>query len=1293
MLIDWLPQALKRFCHVVPRSLQRRQERRLGDVFVVRVENLEERQLLSAVNSYNVPVPSGYDNIAPVLLQMGASTTSITNPGVTTNAVTSNPSDGGGSGAAVSDITASFIARDASGRVGVRITSANVTGLQSQLAALGFVTTGSRPDLHFVEGFIPQANIAQLGSLAGSGQMGVVPLYAAITRSGPTADQSLSNTETDRTLATAPGYDGTGVRIGVISDSFNANGPANLPAYQNGDLPSSVQVLLEGPANSTDEGRGMAELIHDTAPGAAISFASGFYGQASFAQQIRNLANPAIGRANIIVDDLIYFDEPMFQDGVIAQAVNDVVNFNGVSYFSAAGNDAANSYQNDSPTFAVDPTFGAGNYLDFDPSAGVDTRNSITLFGGESIVLELQWDDPFYTTSGVNTDLDIFIVDQSTGQIVASSTSNNIATQTPSELVGIGQSFGFGTYDVIVRLESPLSTAPAHIKWVDFGSHFDTFTHDTASSTVYGHAAAKGAMSVAAAPYFDPTNVEYFSSLGGSTILFSPTGAPLGTPDVRSTPGITSIDGSNTSFFTGDFLFYDVPLADVDADGLPNFFGTSAAAPHAAAIAALVKQANPGMTPQQIYDRLTSTADPMGDPSYTGAGLINAYAAIYGSPIQGGLGFNDSFESGALSGYWDTSVTGNGIISVDTTHGASDGTGSMTLGSRFINSRTFNGVVVFDASSEATLNLDLSGVTDDVYLSFDARESSLPTLGISNGEDPMSDFFFFNELSDGVAISVDGGTVWRKLVSLTGSQISTIFENHKINLTELANNGGYALGDNVQIRFQQYDLFFAPNPITIDNVQVFTTQPPTVTLNPAPLNYAIGSPAILIDSNAGIVDLQSTSYEGGTLKIAITQNGTATDLIQILNQATIPNHVPTPTDISVNGNKVLYGGLQIGTFVGGSGVSPLTISFNSNATLTSVRALLRDITFRTSSTSLQPRTVSVTLDNGSGPSGPATRQINIVAAANVAPVIATTAPGALNLQPGTTATVIDGTLTLTDTDSPNFAGGILTVKIATNANVNTDRLEIKNQGNGLGQIGFSGSTIKYQGTTIGTLSGGTTSRTITLTAAATPAAVQALLRVITFRTTTTSAPLGTRSVQFQVSDGDGGTSLVYTKLVNVVKKNQAPVIGGFTATVPIYHLGKTPVIIEPSATITDGDSSNFNGGSLTVRITANANPFDILRVRNQGSNIGQIAISGGTTVLYGGIAIGTITGGTNLTPLVITFNQNANAAAVRALTRDITFQTSGTIPSLKQRTVSFQLNDGAGGISTAVSKFVKVSAT
>ena len=1280
MLIDWLPQALKRFCPVARQSSVRRQERPSKQLMVFQVETLEERQLLSAVNSYNVPAPSPYDNIAPILLQMNSASSSTSS---------SSATSGGNTGSStIVDNTANFVARDQSGRVGVRIISSNVNGLQSSLSALGFVPTGSRPDLNFVEGFIPQANITQLGGLSGQGLRGVVPLYAAITRSGPTENQGLNNMGVDRTLATVPGYDGTGVRIGVISDSFNSSGPSNLPAYQNGDLPSSVQVLLEGPYASSDEGRAMAELIHDVAPGASISFASGFYGQASMAQQIRNLANPAIGRANIIVDDLIYFDEPMFQDGVIAQAVNDVVNFNGVAYFSAAGNDASNSYEAVNPTFVSgDSNLGAGQYLDFDTSSGIVTGNRFFLSPGDEVTIELQWDDPFYTTNGVNTDLDVFLVDSFTGEIIVSSTSDNIATQTPSEFFSITSGSASGTYEIVVRLES--GPAPGRLKWVDFGSH-GSLNFDTESSTVYGHAAARGAMSVAAARYDSPESIESFSSEGVSTILFTPTGSPLGTPDVRQTPGITGIDGTNTSFFTGEFLFAD-QTRDYEGDGLPNFFGTSAAAPHVAAIAALVKQANPGMTPQQLYDRLTSTATDIGAPGvdeFSGAGLVNAFEAVYGSQIQGGLGFFDSFEQGGLSGFWETNFQGNGTITVGSSRGATDGSRGLTLGSRFTSDFNLGGSA-FDASTEATLDLDLSGITDDVYLSFDAKKTQLASFG--NGDDPMSQFFANNEDSDGVAISVDGGFIWRRLISLTGSQIDSNFRNYKFNLTELANNGGYALGNNVLIRFQQYDIFFEPTPITIDKVQVFTIAAPTVNLDAAALNYSLGSPAINIDSTATIIDMQSEAYEGGSLTVAITQNSNVNDRIEILNQALIPNRTPTPNDITLSGNRVLYGGLQIGTFSGGNGVTPLVISFGSNATLTAVQYLLRDITFRTAGSSLLQRQVSVTLSNGTGPGQAATRQVNVVQAVNTAPVIATSTPGSLNLQPGTTATLIDGNLTVTDSDSPNFAGGVLTIKIATNASTSTDRIEIKNSGSGTGQIGFSGSTIRYQGTTIGTLSGGTTSRTITLNAAATPVAVQALLRAVTFRTTTSSAPLGTRSVQFQLSDGDGATSLVFTKLINVVKKNQAPVMSGFSTTIPTYYLGKTPVIIEPSATITDNDSSNFNGGSLTIRITTNVNTFDKLKVRNQGSNIGQIAISGGTTVLYGGIAIGTISGGTGASPLVITFNANANAAAVRALTRNITFETSGAIPSLKQRTVTFQLNDGQGGISTVVSKFVKVS--
>jgi hypothetical protein len=71
-----------------------------------------------------------------------------------------------------------------------------------------------------------------------------------------------------------------------------------------------------------DEGRAMMQLITDLAPGADQAFHTAFGGQAAFAQGILDLANAG---CRIIVDDILYLAEPMFQDGIIAQTVNAVV--------------------------------------------------------------------------------------------------------------------------------------------------------------------------------------------------------------------------------------------------------------------------------------------------------------------------------------------------------------------------------------------------------------------------------------------------------------------------------------------------------------------------------------------------------------------------------------------------------------------------------------------------------------------------------------------------------------------------------------------------------------------------------------------------------------------------------------------------------------------------------------------------------------------------------------------------------------------------------------------------------
>ena len=104
-----------------------------------------------------------------------------------------------------------------------------------------------------------------------------------------------------------------------------------------------VVVLEDFPAR-TDEGRAMLQIVHDLAPKAKLGFATANTGQLGFANNIRALAgDPAAPnfragfKADVIVDDIIYLDEPFFQDGIVAQAVDEVV-AKGVSYFSSAGN-------------------------------------------------------------------------------------------------------------------------------------------------------------------------------------------------------------------------------------------------------------------------------------------------------------------------------------------------------------------------------------------------------------------------------------------------------------------------------------------------------------------------------------------------------------------------------------------------------------------------------------------------------------------------------------------------------------------------------------------------------------------------------------------------------------------------------------------------------------------------------------------------------------------------------------------------------------------------------------------
>lgn len=152
-----------------------------------------------------------------------------------------------------------------------------------------------------------------------------------------------------------------------------------------------------------------------------------------------------------------------------------------------------------------------------------------------------------------------------------------------------------------------------------------------------------------------------------------------------------------------------------------------------------------------------------------------------------------------------------------------------------------------------------------------------------------------------------------------------------------------------------------------------------------------------------------------------------------------------------------------------------------------------------------------------------------------------------------------------------------------------------------------------------------------------------------------------------------------------VTVNRAPVIAGFGGQVTVSQNGPA-VILDSNVTVTDVDSSNFAGGSLTVAIISNSEVADRIEIKNTGDAAGQIGISG-NTIKYGNKIIGTFAG---TTTLLVTLNGNATPQAVQALLRNVTFKTTSISSAI--RTVQVKLNDGDGLISNLPTKTVRVSA-
>ncbi|MEO1528387.1 MAG: cadherin-like domain-containing protein [Planctomycetota bacterium] len=444
------------------------------------------------------------------------------------------------------------------------------------------------------------------------------------------------------------------------------------------------------------------------------------------------------------------------------------------------------------------------------------------------------------------------------------------------------------------------------------------------------------------------------------------------------------------------------------------------------------------------------------------------------------------------------------------------------------------------------------------------------------------------------------------------------------------------------------------------------------------------SAPVLLDAAATVSDGDLLDFAGGTLTFTIAANGTSSDVLSLIDEGTGAGQ------ISLSGSNIVRDSVIIGSISGGVSGTPLTATFNANADADDVQAVARRIAF--SNTSETPstlnRTINVVLTDGDG--GTSTTQSRVVSVTETpdAPVISGLAGDVLNYSEGEGVRLIEqGTdVAVSDVDSADFDGGSLTVRFTSGSDSAEDVLAIRNEGSGVGQVGVIGSNVTYSGVVIGTFTGGTSGVDLQLSfnANADAAAVESVVENITFENTdATSATPGTRSVEFVLTDGDGGTSVPHSAFVNVAVTNDPPVLtsaaGGGSHTE-----GSTASFFNASLTITDPDSADFDGGTLVTSVSANGETGDQLVVLD-GGNVSSI----GTNVFYdfggGPVLVATLSGGDFPTPLTLTFNSNADVTSVEAIGRQVAYQTTLDDPSTAQRSLSMVVTDGDSGTSgTAV---------
>lgn len=292
----------------------------------------------------------------------------------------------------------------------------------------------------------------------------------------------------------------------------------------------------------------------------------------------------------------------------------------------------------------------------FAPVTGAGYTVSVSRFGTTTGAFNLILNaSTGYAVQGVVTDINLLAFNATTGAYVSTSSlvANNFATNQPIESGATLRPTGATQLQyVISRGNVPASGGATQLRYLISGNGLsgigpaEYFAYNTVATR--GHSMAAGCNGSAAYSVFRPSIPESFTSPGPVVIYFDKLGNRLATPEVRLQPTIAAADAANTSFFSGD--------SGNDQDSSPNFSGTSAAAPHGAAVAALVLEAKGGrrsVTPRQMtsllqrsafshdLDTFSSSGSARVVNGSTGAGKVTI-TAVSDNSANAGTGANDN---------------------------------------------------------------------------------------------------------------------------------------------------------------------------------------------------------------------------------------------------------------------------------------------------------------------------------------------------------------------------------------------------------------------------------------------------------------------------------------------------------------------------------------------------------------------------------------------------------------------------------------------------------------------------